>query len=98
MTAKYLEYKTQLQIVREQQGITVRDMAQGVINLHNNRSNSLDIEDLGHIERVIQHIESRGKIPCPRPRKTYELKAIAKWMTEITGIKYLPEHIMENIK
>lgn len=72
--------------------------AQGVINLHNNRSNSLDIEDLWHIERVIQHIESRGKIPCPRPRKTYELKAIAKWMTEITGIKYLPEHIMENLK
>ena len=98
MKAKYLEYKTQLQIVREQQGIAVRDMAQGVINLHNNRSNSLNIVDLGRIERVIQHIESRGKIPCPRPRKTYELKLIAKWMTEVTGIKYLPEYIMENLK
>ena len=43
--------------------------------------------------------QPKGKAEdVPRPRKTYELKAIAKWMTEITGIKYLPEHIMENLK
>ena len=34
--------------------------------------------------------QPKGKAEdVPRPRKTYELKAIAKWMTEITGIKYL---------
>ncbi|WP_285015527.1 hypothetical protein [Lactococcus garvieae] len=94
MTVKYLEYKTQAQIVRETFGITISGMAQAIYNLYGDKCGG----DVGHIELAISFIESKGKIPCPKPRKTYELKAIAKWMSEVSGIKYLPEQIMEDIK
>ena len=94
MTVKYLECKTQVQIVRENFGTTVSSMAQAIYNLYGDKCGG----DVCHIELVISSIESKGKIACPKPRKTYELKTIAKWMTEVTGIQYLPENIMENNK
>lgn len=91
MTVKYLECKTQVQIVRENFGITTSAMAQAIYNLCGDKCGG----DVGHIELVISFIESKGKIPCPKPRKSYELKGIAKYMTKISGITYDPGELVE---
>ncbi len=67
MTVKYLECKTQVQIVRENFGTTVSSMAQAIYNLYGDKCGG----DVCHIELVISSIESKGKIACPKPRKTY---------------------------
>lgn len=97
MTYKQKEYKTQVQIVRERFGVTVHDMAQGVVNFYNVRAKNPDAikYDTLHIELVISHIESYGRITCPKPRKTYELKEIAKWMSEVSKVNYQPGDLIE---
>ncbi|MDT0111657.1 hypothetical protein QJV45_14330 [Listeria booriae] len=60
--------KSKLQIKREEAGYSIDKLADKAAD---------KLCDAGHLELVIVRIE-RGRIVCPKPRKTYEWKALAK--------------------
>ncbi|KMT62545.1 hypothetical protein [Paenilisteria newyorkensis] len=62
--------KSKLQIKREGAGLSVSELSY----------KASEIEDVGcegHFELIISRIE-QGKMPCRKPRKTYEWKSLAK--------------------
>lgn len=61
--------KSKLQIKRELAGLTVESLAEkAAIGIMSGC--------VGHMKMTIQFIET-GKVPCPKPRKTYEYAALA---------------------
>ncbi|EGO9002009.1 hypothetical protein D2A91_08415 [Enterococcus faecalis] len=62
--------KTKLQIKREQANLTIEQLALKA-------SKKVDCGSASHLELVIKSIETQRCL-CPKPRKTYEWKALAK--------------------
>lgn len=62
--------KSKLQIKREEVGLSVCELA-------HKASKFDDVGSIGHLELTIKCIET-GAVLCPKPRKTYEWKVLAK--------------------
>lgn len=75
MTVKFLETKTQLQIKREVEGVSVYDLARSIVNIYGDKCGG----DVERINTVISDLEAnKGILHAPKARKSYELKYIAR--------------------
>ncbi|EUJ56434.1 hypothetical protein [Listeria fleischmannii] len=73
--------KTKLQTLRELKGLSIQELALKA-------SKVCACGCVGHMELTIKYIES-GIPLCPKPRKTYEWKALAKALDCKNGDIYL---------
>ncbi|GAB2025834.1 hypothetical protein OfM1_19060 [Lactovum odontotermitis] len=71
---KILAGKTQLQIMREAENITAYDLARSIANMYGYKAGG----DVNHLYQTINDIEADKGVFQSIPRKTYELKYIAK--------------------
>ncbi|MBC2242249.1 hypothetical protein [Listeria booriae] len=62
--------KSELQIRREESGLSISELAYKASKMG-------DVGSVGHLELTIQFIET-GVLMCPKPRKTYEYKVLAR--------------------
>ena len=67
--------KTKLQLLREMEGMTVRELAEKAAWYQEKKCPSLGV--ISHFENAIRMIEGEN-IAAPQPRKTYEYKSIAQ--------------------
>lgn len=81
--------KTRLQMLRESGHVSVPTMARAMYNIYGDACGG----DTEHLMTVISAIESGGMIASPRPRKTYELRYIAQYLSELTGTHVTKDEI-----
>ena len=61
---------TKLQMKRESKSLSIEELAKKALS-------KVDCGDFRHMILTIKSIEERKKHLCPRPRKSYEWKALA---------------------